>query len=94
MRQNTRDCLAALRRGKSYSGRSGAIHTDGRIIKSYGVVIATPDPNDPETFLVTEKKYSHTTTVQTNGVTVGLLAEGWKVRTVGQEEVNQAASQK
>lgn len=94
MRQNTRDCLAALRRGKSYRAASGAIHTDGRVIRSYGVVIATPDPNDPsgEVRLVTRGKYSQTTTVQTNGVSAGLKVLGYEVRLVDQDEVNHAAA--
>ena len=90
MRQNTRDCLAALKRGRHYRAGSGAIHTDGRVIRSYGVVIAAPNPEDPEEYLVTEQRYSVTTTIQCRGVTVGLLADGWKVRTVDQAEVNRA----
>jgi hypothetical protein len=64
MRANTRDCLAALKRGRHYRAGSGAIHTDGRVIMSYGVVIATPDPNDSTGLvrLVTCEKYSQTTT--------------------------------
>lgn len=92
MRANTRDCLAALKRGKRYRAASGAVHTDGRVIRSYGVVIAAPDPDDPEGFLVTEERYSVTTTIQCRGVTVGLLADGFKVRTVDQAAVNRAAS--
>lgn len=92
MRANTRDCLAALKRGKRYRAASGAVHTDGRVIRSYGVVIAAPDPDDPEGFLVTEERYSVTTTIQCRGVTVGLLADGFKVRTVPQSEVNRAVS--
>ena len=90
MRQNTRDCLAALKRGKAYRAGSGAIHTDGRIIYSYGQTVAAPDPADPKTYLVTNKRWSQTTTVQTNGVAVGLLADGFKVRRVDQDEVNRA----
>lgn len=92
MRANTRDCLAALKRGRHYRAASGAVHTDGRVIRSYGVVIAAPDPDDPEGFLVTEEKYSVTTTEQTRGVAVGLLADGFKVRIVPQSEVNRAVS--
>ena len=93
MRANTRDCLAALKRGKAYRAASGAVHTDGRVIRSYGVVIATPDPNDMSGLvrLVTCEKYSQTTTVQTNGVAVGLKAAGFEVRLVDQASVNQAA---
>lgn len=91
MRKNTRDCLAALRRGRHYRAASGAVHTDGRVIRSYGVVIAAPNPEDPEGFLVTDKRWSQTTTVQTNGVAVGLLADGFRVRRVEQSAVNRAA---
>lgn len=93
MRVNTRDCLAALKRGKAYRAASGAVHTDGRVIRSYGVVIATPDPNDMSGLvrLVTCEKYSQTTTVQTNGVAVGLKAYGFEVRLVDQVAVDRAA---
>lgn len=90
MRVNTRDCLAALKRGKSYRAGSGAVHTDGRVIYSYGQTIACPDPADPGTYLVTSKRWSQTTTVQTNWVYAGLLADGFKVRLATQEEVNRA----
>jgi hypothetical protein len=53
-------------------------------------VIACPDPADPGTYLVTSKRWSQTTTVQTNGVYAGLLADGFKVRLATQEEVNRA----
>ena len=94
MRKNTRDCLAALKRGKSYRAASGAVHTDGRVIRSYGVVIATPDPNDMSGLvrLVTNEKYSQTTTVQTNGVAVGLKAAGFEVRMADQAAVDRAAA--
>lgn len=90
MRQNTRDCLAALKRGRHYRAASGAVHTDGRVIYSYGQTIAAPDPADPGTYLVTDKRWSQTTTVQTNGIAVGLLADGFKVRRVDQDAVNRA----
>jgi hypothetical protein len=92
MRVNTRNCLAALKRGKAYRAESGAVHTDGRVIRSYGQVIACPDPADPGTYLVTDKRWSQTTTVQTNGVAIGLLADGFKVKRVTQEEVNRAGA--
>jgi len=93
MRQNTVDCFAALLKGKSYQTKSGAIHTDGKKIFSYGTCIAVPVPgSEGHEWLLTMQKYSKTTTRQENALHALLCAAKRVVKLVSQAEVNKAAA--
>jgi hypothetical protein len=94
MRQNTVDCYNSLLKGKPWNRtKTGAIHTDGKKILSYGVCIAAPVPGtDGHEWVLTTQRHSHTTTVQTNGIYCRLTADKKVVNLVSQAEVNKVAS--
>ena len=76
MRKNTETAIQKVLAGKrwecSHHGNGSAIWTDGKSLFSYREPIAVQDPDLPGGWIVTNKKFSQTTTVQTNGVVFGL----------------------
>lgn len=96
MRKNTFEILSALAEGKhkecSHKGNGPAVWTDGKVVYSYREPIAAPDPENPGGYVVTDERFSQTTTVQTNGVDFGLSYHYKKpTRRVPHAEVKAAA---
>jgi hypothetical protein len=90
MRKNTQKVLDALIAGTALP-QCPAIWTDGRCAYSYQECIAAPDPENPGGYVVTNKRWSQTTTIQTNGISFGLSHKYKKsVREVDQVEVDSA----
>lgn len=90
MRKNTEVVLKALANGKACK-RCNTVHTDGKVVKSYFTVVAVPNPKDTGHWLVTQHgEHSVTTTVQTNGLALGLEMDGKRVSRVPQSEVDAA----
>ena len=88
MRKNTATVLQALAKGRGCH-QCEAIHTDGNIVKSYNTIVAIPDVDDPNHWLVTEHgAHSVTTTVQTNGLQCGLEDMGKRVSRVPQSDID------
>lgn len=85
MRSNTKAVLEAFLSGKTLN-KCPAIHTDGRYVYSYGVVIATHDPKVMGGFLVTSTTYSRTTTCQTHGIHYGLILAKKSVRLIDSDD--------
>lgn len=87
MRSNTRQVLEAFLKGKACN-RCEAIHTDGKRVYSYAVVIAVKNLNTRDGYLVTSQKYSHTTTCQCHGIATGLTMAGKTVHYASQCEID------
>lgn len=82
MRKNTQVVLNALKLGQPCR-KCEAVHTDGQVVKSYSTVVALPDPDNKGHWLVADSgEYSQTTTVQTNGLAIGLEEMGHTVTRV------------
>lgn len=88
--KNTDLVIVALSQGRR-NRSCQAVHTDGKCVFSYEECIAAPDPNDPDGFLVTTKKWSRTTSKHASLIVFGLNATMKKNVTLApQEEVNAA----
>ena len=91
MRKNTKIVLAALVQGKPCR-KCEAVWTDGFAVYSYAEPIAAPDPANPGGFVITEEKFSVTTSQQTGGVAFGLSYEhGVAIRNAPHSVVKAAA---
>ena len=70
MRKNTAMVVEAVMAGKSCR-KCEAIHTDGKVVRSYRTVVAVPSPNG-EWYVNAGDEHSKTTTIQVNGLAYGI----------------------
>lgn len=87
MRKNTQEVMNAFYAGNLLK-KCEAIHTDGTTIFSYQTPIAKKVGFDRA--VVTEEKYSNTTTIHTNGILVSLQEKGFKVERISERELRRS----
>ena len=83
MKASSRKAFEAFLKNKEYRDR--VVSTDGRVFFSYETVIAVPKA--PGQWMVTDKKWSHTTTIVCNDIVSLLASSGTTTLRVSQDEV-------